>query len=205
MKIKAIFYDLDGVLADACELHYLALNKALHKICSFTISRTEHETVYNALPTKKKLELMARQDRIKSELIQVIFDEKQAMTKEAIMQSLSYDQSKVDLHNYTKSLGIRSACVTNSITETAELMLKQTGQLEYMEFVISNEMVKNAKPHGEGYLRAMVRTGLMPEEVLIVEDSDKGVAAANAVSANILRVHGPNDVIIANVKMALGV
>jgi beta-phosphoglucomutase len=52
--IKAILYDLDGVLVDTTEWHYDALNEALMEVAGFTIERNEHLNIFNGLPTKKK-------------------------------------------------------------------------------------------------------------------------------------------------------
>lgn len=54
MKIKAILFDVDGVLTDAKEWHYEALNKAL-KLFGYEINRYEHLSSYDGLPTKVKL------------------------------------------------------------------------------------------------------------------------------------------------------
>ena len=51
--IKAIIFDLDGVLVDARELHYEALNRALTKY-DCTITRDEHLSTYDGLPTREK-------------------------------------------------------------------------------------------------------------------------------------------------------
>ena len=56
--IKAILYDLDGVLVDATEWHYESLNEALKEISGFEISRLEHIQTFNGLPTMKKLEIL---------------------------------------------------------------------------------------------------------------------------------------------------
>ena len=53
-KIKAIIFDMDGVLIDAKEWHYDALNKAL-SLFGYTISRYDHLTTYDGLPTSEKL------------------------------------------------------------------------------------------------------------------------------------------------------
>ena len=55
--IKAILYDLDGVLVDATEWHYESLNSALKEICGFIINRDEHISTFNGIPTMKKLEI----------------------------------------------------------------------------------------------------------------------------------------------------
>ena len=78
--------------------------------------------------------------------------------------------------------------MTNSITETAQLMLECSGQWDFMEFLISNQMVKNPKPHGEGYIRAMIRLNSQPEETLIVEDSQRGLKAAYSTGAHVVQV-----------------
>ena len=53
-RISAILFDLDGVLIDATEWHYEALNRGL-RLFGFDITRYEHLADYNGLPTRKKL------------------------------------------------------------------------------------------------------------------------------------------------------
>jgi HAD superfamily hydrolase (TIGR01509 family) len=199
--IKAILYDLDGVLVDACEWHYLALNMALEKVANDRIGIEEHYTTFNGLPTKKKIEMLIEQGRLRPEDSDRVWALKQELTKEAIESNASVDSNKIALHQYTHCKGIVSVCVTNSITETATLMLEKTGQLPYMQFVMTNEMVRNPKPHAEGYIRAMVKAGVMPDECIIVEDSEKGLAAARATGAHVCHVSGPSEVVAKVMKM----
>ena len=57
--IKLIVFDLDGVLIDAREIHYEALNRAISLVSKdFTINKEEHLSTYDGLPTKNKLELI---------------------------------------------------------------------------------------------------------------------------------------------------
>ena len=58
MKIKAILFDMDGVLIEAKEWHYEALNRAL-KLFGMPVSRFDHLTTFDGLPTMKKLELLS--------------------------------------------------------------------------------------------------------------------------------------------------
>jgi HAD superfamily hydrolase (TIGR01509 family) len=191
--IRAILYDLDGVLVDACEWHYLSLNKALQSVANLLITRTEHETVFNGLPTRRKLEILVEQGRLREKDCPAVWDLKQSLTVETINEHAQPDLEKIRLHQATRCAGIVSVCVTNSIKVTATLMLERTGQLPYMDFVLSNEMVRRPKPHAEGYIRAMIRLGAMPEEVLVVEDSEKGRQSAEASGAHVLMVAGPHE------------
>jgi dTDP-glucose pyrophosphorylase len=68
-----------------------------------------------------------------------------------------------------------------------------------MDLIISNEDVKNGKPHPEMYWKAMSTLGVLPEETLIVEDSPPGLLAAARSRANILRVKNPNEVTLGNI------
>ena len=200
--IKAILYDLDGVLVEAVEIHFDAFNMALMEVAGASIVPEEEED-FNGLPTKQKLEKLQSLGRIKETDKQVIWEKKQERTIDAIKKNLSYDADKTDLHTFTRGLGIRSACITNSITDTAKLMLECSGQWPHMEFLISNQMVKHPKPHGEGYIRAMVRMGLQPDDVLIVEDSDRGMEAAKSTSAYIWHVKDAHDVTLSGFKQAI--
>ena len=56
--IKVILFDLDGVLVDACEWHYLALNRALKECGLSEISEQDHVKKFNGLPTRVKLKMM---------------------------------------------------------------------------------------------------------------------------------------------------
>jgi HAD superfamily hydrolase (TIGR01509 family) len=198
--IKAVLFDLDGVLVDACDWHYEALNDALESLCGFRLSREEHELTYNALTTRQKLDRLNIEGRVPANMKSKVWELKQQKTKDTITRLAKRDDEKVKLHQWLLDRGIRIACVTNSIRETAELMLRQTGQFHMMEFIISNQDVRLPKPHGEGYIRAMIRMGFQPDEVLIIEDSPKGIQAAQSTSANIMRVAGSNEVTLKRVR-----
>ena len=59
MKVKLVIFDLDGVLVDARDLHYHALNRALASLDQkYVIDREEHLSTYDGLPTSKKLGML---------------------------------------------------------------------------------------------------------------------------------------------------
>jgi beta-phosphoglucomutase-like phosphatase (HAD superfamily) len=203
--IRVILYDLDGVLVEAREWHYTALNRALKEVAGTEITREEHVSSFNGLPTRKKLVMLSELGRVKTEDFESIWTLKQNLTKDTIRATATVDKVKNVLHRYTRGLGVKSACVTNSITETACLMLDCTGQLPYMDMIISNELVVNPKPHPEAYIRAMLHFGLSLDEYLIVEDSPIGIKCAEATGAKVLRVSCCDDVTIERISDALRV
>jgi beta-phosphoglucomutase-like phosphatase (HAD superfamily) len=64
--IKLIIFDLDGVLVEAKNLHYEALNKALGK--EYAISWKEHLSKYDGLKTNQKLEMLTKEKGLPTEL-----------------------------------------------------------------------------------------------------------------------------------------
>lgn len=192
--LKCILFDLDGVLVEARDWHYHALNKALKRISGTEISLDEHLSDFNGLPTAKKLEMLIALNRIRSEDTQKIWQLKQDLTIETIEEMASIDYNKMNLLTALKTRGLKIGCVTNSIRQTAKLMLVSTGQFQFMDILISNEDINIAKPDPEGYITAMNILGCKPEETIIVEDSEYGIQAAEAAGAYVLKVGCSEDV-----------
>ena len=76
-KIKAIVFDMDGVLIEAKDWHYEALNKAL-RLFGYEISRYDHLVTYDGLPTSKKLEMLSLEKGLPTGLHQFINQMKQS-------------------------------------------------------------------------------------------------------------------------------
>jgi len=191
---KAVLFDLDGVLVDACDWHYEALNRALKEVADYEISRHDHETRFNGLPTKVKLRMLADERVISEDQITNISDLKQFLTTQVIEDRCKVDDSKVQLMRKLTQQGFKIACVTNSIRKTATMMLKNSGVYEYMDCIVSNEDINNAKPHPEGYIKALVTLNCLPSNAIIVEDSPKGIQAAKMTGAKVVEVANATEV-----------
>ena len=194
MTVKLVIFDLDGVLVDACEWHRVALNEALKEVCNYEISLEDHYTVFNGIPTKKKLLALTELGVLTKEMHEEVYNRKQAKTLEIIKGHAGIRQEKIDLLNSLKSRGLTVTCFTNSIRMTAELMLDKTGILDLFDYVLTNEDVSSPKPDPEGYVKTMQRYSVTPAETLIVEDSPKGKQAAYASNAHVLEVENPDGV-----------
>jgi beta-phosphoglucomutase-like phosphatase (HAD superfamily) len=83
--IKLIIFDLDGVLVDARELHYEALNLALAEVGEdFIIGRSEHLSTYDGLSTTKKLQMLTENKGLPENLHNLVWKLKQDKTIEII-------------------------------------------------------------------------------------------------------------------------
>jgi beta-phosphoglucomutase-like phosphatase (HAD superfamily) len=198
MKIKAIIFDMDGVLIDAKEWHYESLNKALN-IFGTKISRYDHLVTFDGLPTKKKLEMLSLEGAFPKKLHSFVNDLKQQYTMEIVYTSCKPVFQQQYALSRLKSEGYKLAVCSNSIRKTVEIMMEKAALSEYLEFTLSNQDVKQGKPDPEIYKLAINKLGLSPRECLIVEDNEHGVKAAIGSGANILKVESPNDVFYENI------
>ncbi|MEB3168806.1 MAG: HAD family phosphatase [Synechococcaceae cyanobacterium] len=197
--IKAILFDMDGVLIDAKDWHYDALNRALEHF-GYTISRESHLSTFDGLPTRQKLRMLSSSRGLPQGLHSFLNDLKQSYTLE-----ISYQRCKpVFNHQYAlsrlKAEGYRLGVCSNSVRQSIEAMMKLSALEPYLDHLISNEDVQKGKPDPEMYLKAMDIFQVNPEECLILEDNDHGIQAANASGGHLLKIGVPDDVTYQAIK-----
>jgi HAD superfamily hydrolase (TIGR01509 family) len=199
MSIKAILFDMDGVLIEAKDWHFDALNDALG-LFGQHISYDEHLAVFDGLPTRKKLEILTRTRGLSPRLHDFINHYKQRRTMEMIYTRCrplfhhQYALARLNREGY----GI--AVCSNSIRSTVEAMMERSGLLERLDFFLSNEDVAKPKPAPDIYLLGAARFELAPSECLIVEDNEHGIEAANASGGHLLQVASVYDVTYARIR-----
>ena len=103
-NLKNFFFDLDGVLVDACHWHFEALNYALQHSCGFEITYEQHLEKYNGLPTKKKLSMLG----IKEELFTEIIQSKNEQFDNIVEEKCSEDQDKIEIMAVLKKNNCKS-------------------------------------------------------------------------------------------------
>jgi len=192
--IKTIIFDLDGVLVEAKKLHYDCLNDALREEDpKFIIEWNEHLSLYDGLKTNQKLDLLHNNKGLPKESFSRVWDKKQKLTLESL-QNLSPSHQLIDCMKKLSNDGFKIVCCSNSIRKTILTVLSKLNIIQYFDLILSNEDVKNSKPHPEIYWKGISMMECLPEETLIVEDSPYGLLAASRSNSNILRVKEPNDV-----------
>ena len=189
---------MDGVLIEAKDWHYEALNKALN-FFGTEISRYDHLVTFDGLPTRKKLAMLSKVQNLPVGLHQLINDLKQRFTTEIV-----YSRCKpVFYHQYAlsrlKSDGYRLAVCSNSIRKSIEIMMERADLDKYLDFFLSNQDVIKGKPDPEMYNKAIEKLKLTPQECLILEDNENGIKAALASGAHLLKINTVEDVIYYNI------
>jgi len=191
--IRGVIFDMDGVLIEAKDWHYEALNRAL-RLFGYEISRYDHVTTFDGLPTKKKLQMLSVENNLPTELHDFINDMKQRYTMEIVnarcKPRFNHEYALSKLH----AAGYKLAVASNSIRSTIEVMMQRAALDSYLSFIVSNQDVSRAKPDPEMYNKAIATFGFKPEECVIVEDNENGIRAAKASGAHVLEVDDVEDV-----------
>ena len=196
--IRAVIFDMDGVLIEAKDWHYEALNRAL-RLFGYEISRHDHLTTFDGLPTRKNLQMLSAEHNLPTQLHEFINDMKQRYTMEIVNAQckprFNHEYALSKLH----AAGYKLAVASNSVRSTIGVMMERAALDTYLSFFLSNEDVSRAKPDPEMYNLAISRLGFEPEECLIVEDNENGIRAARASGAHVLEVSDVDDVTYDNI------
>lgn len=201
-RIRAIIFDMDGVLIDAREWHFEALNRAL-SLFGLEISRYDHLVTYDGLPTLKKLEMLSLERGLPRGLHRFLNELKQQYTMEIVHARCRPNF----IHEYALSQlrqrGYRLAVCSNSMRDTVDVMMRLAGLAGYLDFSLSNQDVSQAKPHPEIYETAITRLHLTPPECLVVEDNAHGLLAARASGAHVMEVRNTDEVTFDTIARAI--
>ena len=189
---------MDGVLIDARDWHYEALNKALDHFGYF-ISRDSHLSTFDGLPTKDKLKILSKSQKLPVGLHEHISNLKQKYTIQ-----LSHEKCKPTFNHRLALSKLKKkykiAVCSNSIRNTIMTLMELSGLNKYIDLIISNEEVTRSKPDPEMYKIAMKKFNVSPKECLILEDNDHGIQAAFASGGNLFKVDTPDDVQIDKIE-----
>jgi beta-phosphoglucomutase len=201
-SFDAVIFDMDGVLIDARDWHYDALNEALAYFGT-EITRDEHLSEFDGLPTKTKLEMLTQRGRLPGSIHGVINAIKQERTLRQAAQYCFPNVEHLVLLGWLKSNGFKLAVATNSIRDSSTTMLKFAGVLPLLDVLVTNQDVSKPKPYPEIYLKAAELLGVEPSRTLVIEDHEYGVQAATAAGCRVIRVDGPHQVNLSLIQRAI--
>ena len=191
--IKAVIFDLDGVLVEAKDWHFECLNKAL-RLFGCDISYEDHLTKFDGIPTKDKLKILNRENNFPIELEEIVYKLKQIHTQEYFSSRCLPNFSLEYLMQKLERKKIRIAIASNSTRATVSTAIENLQLGKFIEFYLSNQDVSKGKPDPEIYNKAIKMLNLKPTECLIVEDNYNGIKAALDSGANLLKVTSVDEV-----------
>jgi len=195
--IKLIIFDLDGVLVEAKNIHYEALNESLSE--EYRITWDEHISKYDGLKTNQKLDMLTKYKGLEKEKHRDIWEKKQIITLNKL-RNLNQSDELIECISQLSKDGFKIACCSNSVRKTINTVLSKLGIIEFFDLILSNEDVTNSKPHPEIYWKSISDMKVLPEETLIIEDSPTGLLSAFRSNSLVMRVTSPSDITYIKIK-----
>ena len=191
--IKAVIFDLDGVLVDTKKIHFESLNLSLKKYKCDQISLDQHLKIYDGLPTSEKLKILNRKKIVPQNINSKIKSFKQKVTLNILKKQIKKKNNLIKIFKYLKENKFKIAIATNAVKSTLKICLKKLMIEQFVDYSLSNEEIKNSKPNPEIYLKIFIKFGIYPQEAIIVEDSHYGREAAISSGAKLLPIKSVND------------
>ena len=188
---KLVIFDLDGVLIDSKDYHYDALNEALGE--EYAISREEHVSTYDGLPTTAKLELLSKNKGLPAERYEEIWRAKQENTLHIFKTKVDKDYELMGYFQQLVEEGYKVAVASNSIRNTVKIILLRLGLLEFVDIYVSNEDVVRNKPFPSMYWKCMMALGALPDDTVILEDSHIGRQGALDSKCHLVPIENRSD------------
>lgn len=180
-ELQAVIFDLDGVITDTAEYHYLAW-KEIAKELDIDIDRQFNEQLKGVSRTESFNRVLAHGDRaddFTDEEKQYYAEKKNDLYKELIKQVTPKDllpgieRLLKDLQQANIKIGLASAS-KNAFTVIENLQMGS-----YFDTIVDATKVKNSKPDPEVFLKAADQLGVPYEACVGVEDAEAGVEAIN--------------------------
>lgn len=171
--IKGIFWDNDGILVDTEPLYFRATREVLTE---FGVELTQQLFIDISLKAGSSLFSLVADNLTTAEV------DAARNARDARYSELLQDESRV-LPGVEETLAglhgkVKMAIVTSSRPEHFALIHRHSGLLKYFDFVLARDDYVYSKPHPEPYLTALRRSGLPPEECMVIEDSERGLLSA---------------------------
>jgi beta-phosphoglucomutase len=178
MKIKALIFDLDGVLVSTEHNHFIAWQKTAQTLgIEFTEVHNELLKGVSRIDSLKKI-LDLGEKVISEDYFNQLLLEKNTFYLESI-QNLSQDhllKGVLNLLEKAKNEGLKLA--VGSSSKNAKHILQLTGIFELFDVIVDGNDVEFPKPHPEVFLTGAQMMNCQPEACIVFEDALSGINAA---------------------------
>ncbi len=187
--IKAVIFDMDGVIVDSEPIHIEAEKQTLLKygvkitteeLRTYTGTTAEFE--FNDLIKKYKLNTTAV----------TLFAEKEVVMFKLLEERTEPTRGVIDLIKSLKQQGFKLGIATSGHRKLAHYYLNKLGMAFFFDTVVCAEDITRSKPDPEIFLTAAKKLGVDPAECIVIEDAKLGIEAATRAGMKCIGYRNPN-------------
>jgi len=178
--IQAFIFDLDGVLTDTAEYHFLAWQQLANQL-GIEFNRADNELL-KGVDRMGSLELILQlgQKQLSQDEKLMLAEQKNAEYLKLVesMSPADLFPGVLPLFSSLKAAGVKTALA--SASKNAALVLQKLCIQDLFDYVADSNLIKNGKPDPEIFLTCAQALGVAPERCIGVEDAPAGVTAIKA-------------------------
>lgn len=175
LMIKAIIFDMDGVLYDSQPIHFRSERKT---VAHFGGRITDAElTTYLGWNEKAFWEDVIRRCGLKTSVEEIERYER-PLVEGMMEREIKRDKKLIGLLTSLRKMGLKLAVASSSNGHLVRLVLRKLGADGHFDTVVAGEDVERSKPEPDIFLAAAKRIGIEPGDCIVVEDAPAGLEAA---------------------------
>ena len=181
--MKAILFDLDGVLIDSFDFLWITFNETLEKFGKRRVSKREYKKKFWGHDLKSNFgKFGLGEDAIKY---------RKAQYKSHIKEIRVFPEARKILESLSKK--IKLGLITNSRSDVVHKILEYFNLKNYFDVIFTGDDVDKEKPDPEMIIKACKSLGLDPSEVIVVGDTRSDVLAGKSAGCTVVGLNVESD------------
>lgn len=190
-KIRAVIFDLDGVICNTAKYHYQAWKK-LANVLGFEFSLQDNEML-KGISRRDSLEVLLKIGKIEADEQQKMeWAEKKNKWYIEYISEMNEDEVLPGVIEFIEKLrkaGIKTAL--GSASKNTRIILERLKMKDRFDVISDGTMVEKAKPNPDVFLKAAELLGVKAEECLVYEDAQAGIEAATNAGMKCVGIGDP--------------
>jgi len=174
--IKAIIFDMDGVISDTQKIHAKVEKEILSRF-GINISSKEITKRYSGVKTSEFFDDILKRQPQPYNLNELMVEKWKRMTKLG-EKSIDEIDGATELIRHLHNTGFKMAVASASNQAYVKNVIRSLNLEKYFEFLVSGDMVTKGKPDPEIFLLAASKLQVNPKNCLVIEDGTSGMQAA---------------------------
>ena len=184
--LKAVIFDLDGVLSDSVGRD-IAITIRAYKKFGYPITKSAQQFIIGRHPADR-IAFFAEKFDIPEKKQRLIVEEEKRLYRELWDTTSKLFPGVKETLDAVKNKGMILALATTSTRDSVKRFIQRFRLEGYFKVVLTREDVSERKPNPEIYIKAKNELGYNPDEIIVVEDTEIGVIAAKSAGLNCVAI-----------------